>query len=56
MNEWFYIRSLKNVWQRTKELQARQILSLNMVTPLVLYTACELKEFYAACMRLLCDT
>lgn len=43
----FYTRSLKFFWQRTKRLQAHQILSLYTLSTLILYTVYDLKDFYA---------
>lgn len=43
----FYTRSLKFIWQRTKRLQAHQILSLYTLSTLILYTVYDLKDFYA---------
>lgn len=43
----FYTRSLKFFWQRTKRLQAHQILSLYTLSTLILYTMYDLKDFYA---------
>lgn len=43
----FYTRRLKFFWQRTKRLQAHQILSLYAVSTLILYTVYDLKDFYA---------
>lgn len=43
----FYTRSLKFFWQRTKQLQAHQILSLYTLSTLILYTVYDLKDFYA---------
>lgn len=56
MSGLYYIRSFKLSWQRTKQLQAHQILSLNMVSSSILYKVYELKGFYGACIGLLWET